>query len=61
MVELGKTLDVATAAEWRDWLDRHHRIESEIWSAILSGWPSVTDSDVKMCRLISAILTPLTD
>src|ERR1700751_2073235 len=21
--------------------------ESEIWSAILSGWPSVTDSDVK--------------
>ena len=24
------------------------RIESEIWSAILSGWPSVTDSDVKV-------------
>src|SRR3954471_13687102 len=23
------------------------RIESEIWSAILSGWPSVTDSEVK--------------
>src|SRR3954465_5254330 len=23
------------------------RIESLIWSAILSGWPSVTDSDVK--------------
>src|SRR5467141_2470759 len=23
------------------------RIASEIWSAILSGWPSVTDSDVK--------------
>src|SRR3954454_13269676 len=23
------------------------RIESEIWSHILSGWPSVTDSDVK--------------
>src|SRR5258707_9851724 len=22
------------------------RIASEIWSAILSGWPSVTDSDV---------------
>ena len=21
--------------------------ESEIWSAILSGWPSVTDSEVK--------------
>src|SRR4051812_27484538 len=26
------------------------RIESEIWSAILSGCPSVTDSDVKRCR-----------
>ena len=24
------------------------RIESEIWSAILSGWPSVTDSEVKV-------------
>ena len=24
------------------------RTESEIWSAILSGWPSVTDSDVKL-------------
>ncbi len=23
------------------------RTPSEIWSAILSGWPSVTDSDVK--------------
>ena len=23
---------------------------SEIWSAILSGWPSVTDSDVKTWR-----------
>src|SRR3954454_15326301 len=23
------------------------RTESETWSAILSGWPSVTDSDVK--------------
>jgi hypothetical protein len=26
------------------------RIESLIWSAILSGWPSVTDSDVKVQR-----------
>src|SRR5690348_13439198 len=26
------------------------RTESEIWSAILSGWPSVTDSDVKRYR-----------
>src|SRR5437762_13418400 len=24
------------------------RTESEIWSAILSGWPSVTDSDVNV-------------
>src|SRR5579883_179092 len=27
--------------------------ESEIWSAILSGCPSVTDSDVKICRIFS--------
>src|SRR5579885_3089951 len=26
------------------------RIESLIWSAILSGWPSVTDSDVNKRR-----------
>jgi hypothetical protein len=31
---------------------------SEIWSAILSGWPSVTDSEVKICRF-SAIQLPL--
>ena len=27
---------------------RASRMASEIWSAILSGWPSVTDSDVKV-------------
>src|SRR5204863_580795 len=32
------------------WVRMASRIESEIWSAILSGWPSVTDSDVKRCR-----------
>jgi len=26
---------------------RESRTASEIWSAILSGWPSVTDSEVK--------------
>src|SRR2546430_15614098 len=26
------------------------RMASEIWSAILSGWPSVTDSDVNKIR-----------
>ena len=26
---------------------------SLIWSAILSGWPSVTDSDVNVCLLTS--------
>src|SRR5262245_7699080 len=30
------------------------RIESEIWSAILSGCPSVTDSDGNMCRMPGA-------
>jgi hypothetical protein len=28
------------------WAMRPSRIASEIWSQILSGWPSVTDSDV---------------
>src|SRR6476619_3199135 len=28
------------------WASMASRIESEIWSQILSGWPSVTDSDV---------------
>src|SRR5918992_4629205 len=33
------------------------RTESEIWSAILSGWPSVTDSDVKRkCRTATLLL-----
>src|SRR5919107_813294 len=31
------------------------RTASEIWSAILSGWPSVTDSEVKICRSFSDI------
>jgi hypothetical protein len=30
------------------WARIASRIESLIWSAILSGWPSVTDSDVKV-------------
>ncbi len=30
------------------------RIESEIWSAILSGWPSVTLSEVKVNVLTGA-------
>src|SRR5512141_3436783 len=32
------------------------RIASEIWSAILSGWPSVTDSDVKRLRVLPMVL-----
>src|SRR5437764_2747030 len=31
-------------------LSRASRTESLIWSAILSGWPSVTDSDVNRRR-----------
>src|SRR5215467_6680947 len=31
------------------------RMASLIWSAILSGWPSVTDSDVKRRRATSAL------
>src|ERR1017187_7678386 len=29
------------------------RTASEIWSAILSGWPSVTDSEVKRVRFLA--------
>src|SRR5918998_934684 len=32
------------------WVSIASRIESLIWSAILSGWPSVTDSEVKRRR-----------
>src|SRR6266498_5723408 len=38
------------------------KIASEIWSAILSGCPSVTDSDVKKCLpllSINALLAPV--
>src|SRR5882762_4792052 len=31
------------------------RMASLIWSAILSGWPSVTDSEVKRRRATSAL------
>ena len=30
------------------WARMASRMESEIWSAILSGWPSVTDSEVNV-------------
>ena len=33
---------------WGSWAMMASRMASEIWSAILSGWPSETDSDVKM-------------
>ena len=32
------------------WASSASRMPSLIWSAILSGWPSVTDSDVKRRR-----------
>ena len=39
---------VSTATRlWGSWASIASRIESEIWSQILSGCPSVTDSDVK--------------
>ena len=31
------------------------RMASEIWSAILSGWPSVTDSDVNRYRFATCV------
>src|SRR6478752_4784335 len=42
---------VSTATRLRgSWASIASRIESLIWSAILSGWPSVTDSEVKRRR-----------
>src|SRR5580698_145790 len=35
-------------------LKQASRMASEIWSAILSGWPSVTDSEVKRYRFFDA-------
>src|SRR5438552_7963198 len=32
---------------------------SEIWSAILSGWPSVTDSEVKVQRSLTLVASSL--
>src|SRR5918997_4729653 len=33
---------------------------SEIWSAILSGWPSVTDSEVNRYSMLSSCVTQIT-
>ncbi|TFG88726.1 MAG: hypothetical protein E4H18_01620 [Hyphomicrobiales bacterium] len=30
-MDIGKTLRVTSRGEWRDWLERHHAIEREIW------------------------------
>src|SRR5439155_24012087 len=35
------------------------RTASEIWSAILSGWPSVTDSEVKVQRSLTLVASSL--
>src|SRR3712207_4861116 len=48
---------VATATRlFGSWASIASRIESLIWSAILSGWPSVTDSEVKRRRGMSVLL-----
>src|SRR5215212_6601064 len=47
---------VSTATRLRgSWASMASRIESLIWSAILSGWPSVTDSEVKRRRDMSVL------
>src|SRR3954465_5848566 len=44
-------ISVSTATRLRgSWASIASRMASLIWSAILSGWPSVTDSDVKRRR-----------
>ena len=48
MVELGKTLQVTSRREWRDWLEQHHATEPEIWLIFFykeSGKRSIDYSD----------------
>jgi uncharacterized protein YdeI (YjbR/CyaY-like superfamily) len=48
MPDLGPTLDVATAPEWRAWLEANHATASEIWlvyHAKSSGLPSLPYND----------------
>ena len=30
-MQLGKTLDIASRKEWREWLEKNHAKEKEIW------------------------------
>jgi hypothetical protein len=49
---------VSTATRLRgSWVSMASRIPSEIWSATLSGWPSVTDSEVKRCRSLMGLVS----
>ena len=46
--ELGKTLDVSTASEWRGWLEANHATEREVWLVYhskASGVPSLPYND----------------
>lgn len=48
MVDIGKTLDVATATEWRRWLRNHSTSEPEVWLVYhskASGTPSIPYND----------------
>src|ERR1051325_3760723 len=50
-------MSVSTATRLRgSWPSRASRMPSLIWSAILSGWPSVTDSEVNKRVDIGRIL-----
>ena len=43
-----ETLDVATGADWRSWLDKHHLTKSEVWLVFHrqgSGVPSISYGD----------------
>jgi len=47
-MDLGETLDVATAKEWRSWLRKHHRTAREVWLVYhpkASGKPSIAYND----------------
>ncbi len=47
-MELGKTLRVSTRKAWRDWLEKHHAKEKEIWLVFYnkaSGKPRIPYND----------------
>jgi hypothetical protein len=65
-MEVGRTLEVSTAKEWRAWLRKNHRNETEIWLVYRSkssGKPTIAYNDAvdeAMCfGWIDSIVKPV--